>query len=201
MADGDGESLLAAAQHLDDQLKRFGKLVNEACRGEIGSQKEIERTAAALTEATSAVAEIETRTHAVVRALQNAQLAQQAPIDRLRARAEHLQKRHQQHEALRARFTELGAEAAALAQVVQPIALESPSAVLEIDLAAPMAELQQRLAQARSGARTLMQDARNEKFEEIAREAHSFEQTLGALETKLRETEESIAKLRVQVPS
>lgn len=195
------EPLLKAAQQLDDELQRFGKLVNAACKGELGSRKEIERTAAALQEATAVVAEIEAKTQGLIRSLQMAQSAQQGPIDRLRARAELLQRRHEEHEALRARFRELGGEAAALTELAQSLAGATQSAVLEVDVVAPMSALKARLHEARAAARTLTQDSRELRFEEIAREVHSFEQILGALERKIDDVEESMSKMRAQVQS
>ncbi len=192
------EPLLTAAQQLDDELKRFGKLVDAACRGQIGGQKEIERTAAAIQEATAAVGLIEQKAQALVRSLQSAQMSQQAPIDRLRARAELLQQRHEQHETLRARFRDLGAEAAALTQVAQHLSTSMESASLEVDVAAPMQTLKDRIEQARQGARGLMQDARKESFEELAREVHSFEQILATLERKINDTERTMLVLKAQ---
>lgn len=190
------EPLLTAAQHLEEELQRFGRLVEAACRGHIGSQKDIERTAKAIQDATAAVSQIDARAQALTRSLQKAQMAQQAPIDRLRDRAELLRQRHEEHEGLKARFSDLTAEAAALAQITQPLAEVS---ALEVDVATPIATLKERLKTARENARSLMQEARTLRFEEMAKEVHRFEQMLGTLERKIVETEESLTAARARV--
>ena len=192
------ETLLTAAQHLEDELQRFGRLVDAACRGNIGSQKDIERTAKAIAEATGSVGLIDANAQAPTRSLQNVQVAQQTPINRLRDRAELLRQRHEEHETLKARFGELAAEAAALAQITAPLAEASS---LEVDFATPIALLKERLQAAREGARTLMQESRTLHFEEMAREVHKFEQMLFALENKIVQTEESLVKSRGRAQS
>lgn len=192
------EALLAAAQHLEEELQRFGRLVDTACRGQIGSQKDIERTAKAIQEATAVVSHIDARAQALTRSLQRAQMAQQGPIDRLRARAELLRQRHEEHEALKARFAELTAEAASLAQITQPLAETSS---IQLDVATPIATLKDRLKVARENARSLMQDAHSMRFEEVAKDVHRFEQMLGTLERKIVQTEESLTAARARVQS
>lgn len=191
------EPLLTAAQNLEEELQRFGRLVDAACRGHISSQKDIERTAKAIQDATAAVGQIDARAQALTRSLQGAQMAQQVPIERLRDRAELLRQRHEEHEALKARFVGLTAEAAALAQITQPLAETS---ALEVDVATPIATLKERLKTARDNARSLMQDAHAQRFEEVAKEVHRFEQLLGTLDRQILQTEESLtaAKGRAQ---
>ena len=58
------ETLLTAAQHLEDELQRLGQMVDAACWGNIGSQKAIERTAKAIAEATGSVGLIDARAQA-----------------------------------------------------------------------------------------------------------------------------------------
>lgn len=193
------ETLMTAAQHLEDELQRFGRLEDAACRGNIGSQKDIERTAKAIAEATGSVGLIDANAQALTRSLQNVQVAQQTPINRLRDRAELLRQRHEEHETLKARFGELAAEAAAaLAQITAPLAEASS---LEVDFATPIALLKERLQAAREGARTMMQESRTLHFEEMAREVHKFEQMLVALENKIVQTEESLVKSRGRAQS
>ena len=192
------ESVLTAAQNLEEALQRFGKLVDAACRGHIGSQKEIERTAKAIQEATAAVSSIDARAQALTRSLQSAQMAQQVPIERLRDRAESLRQRHEEYQSLKVRFAELPGEPTALAQITQPLA---ETEAIEVDVASPIAALKERLKAVLGNARTLMHDARSQRFEELAKEVHRFEQMLGALERKTLQTEESLNASRARTPS
>jgi DNA repair exonuclease SbcCD ATPase subunit len=181
-------ALIEAVRAFDAELERFSRAAGAACRRPLDSKRDLERAAAAVSDAADAEARLQECAQELARALQAAQADQQARAESLRTRAEEIRERLETYGKLATRYQQLGAEGAALAEAAQKInALSRPSErpSSRAELVVGLADLEQRVSELRATARALGADARASRFEDLAAESHAVEQTLSALRNKL----------------
>jgi hypothetical protein len=128
------------------------------------------------------------RAQELLQALKAAEAEQQSRAEALRTRTEEIQARFDAYEQFAIRYRKLGEEGAELVEAAQKLRTDSepgsmPPGKAEIVLG--LADLEKKVADLRDTARGLAADAREQKFDDIAAEAHSVEQTLSALRNKL----------------
>lgn len=183
-----GSPLVQAVTAFDDELERFAKAATSACRRNLESKRELEKAAEAVREAGEAEKAMQQRAQELLQALKAAQEEQEKRAEALRVRTEEIQARFDAYEKLAVRYRQLGEEGATLVEQAQKLRLDSapggaPPAKAELMLG--LADLEKRVGELRETARGLAADAREGKFEDLANEAHSVEQTLSALRNKL----------------
>jgi uncharacterized protein YukE len=183
-----GSPLVQAVCAFDDELEKFAKAAAAACRRNLESKRELEKAAEAVREAGEAEKMMQQRAQELLQALKAAEAEQQERAQALRARTDEIQARYDAYEQFAARYRKLGEEGAALVEQAQKLRTDSSPgapAPAKAELVLGLAELEKRVAELRDVARGLATDARTGKFEDIAAEAHSVEQTLSALRNKL----------------
>lgn len=195
--DPERPTLTDVAALIDADLARFESLTAQLERGELDSQKKLERAAKALTE----VAELDTRLGDHVRALLAAITAardrQQAHAQRVHERALELQGRAQAFQALLERYGALGERAAELNGVLQAAATKKrdlSSAADTAELVATLQGLGEQLHDLATEAAALAAAAGEADFADVVSQADSLrQQLLGAL-NKVNLLHASLAK-------
>jgi uncharacterized protein YukE len=172
----------------DFELDRFAKAASSACRRNLDSKRELEKAAEAVREAGEAESTMQVRAQELLTALKAAEAEQQARAEALRVRATEIQARFDAYEAFAVRYRKLGEEGTALVEQAQKLRVDtSPggAALGKAEVVLGLVDLEKRVADLRESARSLAADAHAGKFEDLAGEAHSVEQTLSALRNKL----------------
>jgi hypothetical protein len=180
--------LIEAVRAFDDELDRFSRAAAAACRRSLDSKRELERATAAVAEAAAAEVRLQERAQELLTALRTAQGEQQTRAEALRARATEIRDRVAVYQELAERYHQLGAEGAGMAESAGKLsASTSPGEdqPLRAELLAGLADLERRVSELRTTARTLAADARSAAFEDLASESHAVEQTLSALRNKI----------------
>src|SRR5579864_7116034 len=109
--------LVAAASAVDDELREYDQLANDAKRVELDSEKALARVARILEDATTRQPQIQQKLRALVGEIEAAQGRQQASLDALVEVSRALATRAGEFEALLARFASLGESARGVNQL------------------------------------------------------------------------------------
>jgi DNA repair exonuclease SbcCD ATPase subunit len=178
--------LLAAAEALEEELRRLASLAREAQRLPLDSQRNLERTKDKLAE----LSDVDDRLRPLVAGLMSAvkQLVddQQAQTAALTARAEELRRRSQVFHELMVRYAELGKASQELNALMQAFAGGArPGAGSAAGESPSLAEVRASIAQLIESAAQAAQAAEREGFEDIARQAQSLRQQLLSARNKL----------------
>lgn len=176
--------LVAAAEAFDESLRRFSALSETLRRGALESRANLERAGEVLKEVATSEEELQAHARALVAALGTARDAQQSEAEQVQARAQEIQARTEIYAGIRARFEEMGNDAAGLNTLAQALASrrgiadqslrdsELPALLSELD------ELRERMTGVAEAAAQLEADARGARFEDLARNGDSLRQQL-----------------------
>jgi len=191
----EGSALVQAVRAFDAELERFAAAASAACRRPLDSKRDLERAAESVAEAAQAEAAMQERAKELLLALKAAEADQQTRAQALQARTQEIQGRYDAYAKLAERYRLLGAEGAALVEGAQNLRADRKDqpAPVKAELVMGLADLEQRVASLRDAAKALATDARTDRFEDIANEAHAVEQTLSALRNKLLLAQRSAA--------
>jgi uncharacterized protein YukE len=192
----EGSTLVQAVCAFDDELDRFAKAASSACRRNLDSKRELEKAAQSVREAAEAEKMMQQRAQELLAALKAAELDQQARAEALRVRTEEIQARFHAYEQLAARYQALGEEGATLVEAAQKLRVDTTTgghSPNKAEMVLGLADLEKRVSDLRDTARALASDAQTGKFDDIASEAQSVEQTLSALRNKLLLAQKAVA--------
>lgn len=195
--------LVDAVRAFDEQLRKFTEAAEAARRRPLDSRRNLERALESLKEAAQAEGTLEACARDLLQALNDARDRQQAEALSVQARAREIETRFSAYQALIGRYQHLGADAVALSERAQELMGRRPlpeegaaPGPVDPEVASGLTELEQRLSQAREGARALREDADASGFEEVAREGHAVEQTLAAVRNKVLLLERALGIVR-----
>ncbi len=185
--------LLAAAEAFDVELERFAHLTESAGRGNLDSQKALERAAEALKEIADCEEQMQAQARALMAALGAAREQQEKQAALAAQRAEEVRARTVIYGDLLGRFKTLGTEAAEMNAMGQNLSARkrdgaaASNAELAKDpaLASGLRDLSQRMSEVAEHAQGLMTAARDADFEDVARQAESLQQQLLAARNKV----------------
>jgi hypothetical protein len=189
--------LVAAADAFATTLQRFAGLADGLRRGELDSQRSLERAAEALTEVAGCEEELQAHAQALMAALGAARDAQQAQAEAIRTRALEIQARTERYAALMRGFEALGKDAAALNTSAQALAARKRTPdemVRDGELLAGLDELQERMTGVAASAEKLTSDARGADFEDLARKVDSLRQQILAARSRIALLKETIVR-------
>lgn len=191
-------SLVDAALSFDAALERFAELAEGLRKGPLDSRRNLERAADTLREVASTEEELATRAQQLMAALAKARDIQQAQAEAVRARAEEIQTRTMVLRELLVRYEALGTSARELNVLGQKLAgtRPAPDALSDAEQAGTwrmgLKELFEKMTDVAGGAEELMEHARRDQFEDIARQADSLRQQLLAARNKVNLLQSSI---------
>jgi hypothetical protein len=179
--------LVAAAEALEDELRRLGSIAREAQRLPLDSQRNLERTREKLAELGS----VDERLRPLVAALMSAvkQLVddQQVQATALGARTAEVQRRAEAFQGLMLRYADLGRSFHELNELVQAFAGGGGATAAAPGAEPPSLEtVQASIARLIDSATEVAQAARADGFEDVARQADSLRQQLLSAGNKLK---------------
>lgn len=189
-------ALTAAAAALDAELRRFEELAGAVRRAPLDSQKGIERAAGVVREAAESQTRFATLLHAMMDAMGGARDRMQTAADAINARADEIRDRSNAYTALVQRLGELGQEAKEIGVVAQAVgarkkeAGEAPSP----DVLEEIRSMRARMGGLAAQADQLAKDAQAADLVDIARQADSLRQTVGAAHNKVGLLEKSLSE-------
>jgi hypothetical protein len=189
--------LVGAAEAFSETLQRFGALADGLRKGELDSQRSLERAADRLTEVARCEEELQAHAQALMTALAMARDTQQAQADAIRARALEVQSRTEQYATLMRGFEALGKDAAALNTTAQGLGARKRTAeemVKDGELLAGLDELQERMTAVAGSAEKLTADAREANFGDIASKVDSLRQQILAARNRIALLKETIVR-------
>jgi hypothetical protein len=189
--------LVGAAEAFSTTLERFGALTDSLRKGELDSQRGLERAAETLTEVARCEEELQAHAQALMAALGMARDTQQSQADAVRTRALDIQARTEQYAGLMRGFEALGKDAAALNASAQGLGARKRTAeemVKDGELLAGLDDLQERMTAVAGSAEKLTGDARGADFEDIARKADSLRQQILAARNRIALLKETIVR-------
>jgi hypothetical protein len=177
--------LVEAAEALHEELERFASASREAQRLPLESRKNLERTAASLGELAGVDRRIEPALQRLLAALGEVGARQQAEAERLQARAEELQRRREAYGRLLDRQGALGLAAQELNRGLQALPRARGEDGRESVDPAALERLRDELSALVQGAQELVEAARAEVFEDLARESDALRQALLSARNRL----------------
>ncbi|HWI40093.1 MAG TPA: hypothetical protein VNX25_01230 [Verrucomicrobiae bacterium] len=171
--------LIVAATALEEELRRLGSTAREAQRLPLDSERNIERTLEKLAELTTVDAKLQPLVNELMGAVNELVLEQQAQAAAVAARAEELQRRQEAFRTLMGRYEEVGRATQELNALVRTFAGgEAPgSGSLEL--------IRDTIVQLIEAAKLVFQAAKQEEFEDIARQADQLRQQLVSARSKV----------------
>jgi hypothetical protein len=187
--------LIASAEALDEELKRYEGLADSLSRTALSSQKALERSAATLKEVADCDDRLGVRARELIEAITTARERQQAQAQAVHARALELAERVEIWKNLMRSYEGLSQEAAgvntliqtSLAPAVQSRKASPEGSAPELGEAAiaGLEEAHARLGQLAEAAEALAESAQAKGFPDVMREADAVRQQLLAARNKL----------------
>jgi chromosome segregation ATPase len=186
--------LLTAAEAFDDELARFGRLVEAARTGPLNSQKHLQRAAHAFEQVGESERRLGETAQALVTALQDARQQQELQALALQGRAKEVEARTAVAADLLQRYGVVGQRAGELNALVLDIAAKKTNGSSEPDeaLVAALAELRGKMGEIAESAGGLVSAAREADFDDIARQADSLRQQIVAVSQKVAAIEKAL---------
>jgi len=187
--------LLEAAEAFDDELARFGKLVEAARTGPLNSQKHLQRAARAFEEIAESEKRLGETAQSLVAALQSARQRQEVQALALQGRAQEIEARTTVAADLLQRYGAVGQKAGELNAIVLEIAAKKTNGSSEPDatIVASLAELRGKMGEVADSAASLVAAAREADFDDIARQADSLRQQIVSVGQKVATIERALA--------
>ena len=186
-------ALTAASAALEDGLARWESLVTESERLEPSSDKTLGRAKKLLEDSAACERELAQSLHAFVSAMQAVQERQRVCMERTSAAAQRLQDRVASRQALLDRFAQLGVRAGEIndpvATVMEAIGRGAPAQ----ELAGPLDDVVAKTEEVANEADGVAKSAREQKWDDIAREADALRQQILSVKKKLSEARGNVA--------
>src|SRR6266566_9786708 len=187
--------LLRAAAAFDEELARFGRLVEAARTGPLNSQKHLQRAARAFEEVGESEKRLGETAQSLVAALQAARAEQEVQAKALQGRAKEIEARTAVAADLLERYGAVGQKAGELNTLVLELAAKKTNGSSEPDasIISALAALRARMGDVADTAAGLVSLAREADFDDIARQADSLRQQIIAVGQKVAAIERALA--------
>ena len=187
--------LLAAAEAFDDELARFGRLVDAARTGPLNSQKNLQRAARGFEEIGESEKRLGEAAQALVAALQDARQKQELQAQALQGRAQEIETRTGIAASLLQGYAAVGQKAGELNSLVLEIATKNAngSSAPDATVVHSLADLRSKMGEVADSAAGLVAAAREADFDDIARQADSLRQQIVSVGNKVATIERALA--------
>jgi hypothetical protein len=177
MSEKKPSDLVAATQLLDEELDRVEHLADSAGRVPLNSRKNLEKAARTTTEAAESQGKVGEHISALMAALNQVRVRNEATVQALQTRSDEIQKRSEQLGALLERFEAIGKDAREVTDLAQGIGTEGAGEKL--------LELETRLGAIAEAAKGLWEQAESDGWTDLSRDADSLRQQVLAAKNKL----------------
>ncbi len=180
--------LTAAAEALDEQLRRFESLTDQFKKSPLNSEKSLERASKLLRDVAEQDRVLNECVSALVAAVSGARDRQQKNAEAVNEHAQYLEKRAETFKTLLERYGALGQSAAELNQRMQDFAAkrsEPQTAEKNLQLVESLDGLSERMGQVADEAQAVVTLADEQDFGDIGRQADSLRQQILSARNKL----------------
>lgn len=165
--------LVVTAQALEDEIARFEGVVAEALRAGLDSQKALERAAELLKAVVAADQRITDRVNALVSAVHRARERREERAKVVAARAQEIEARSNVYGKLMEEYRGIGTAAGEVTQTLMAVAGAQPSA-----REAALAAAREQVGALAERAKRLVDQARDDGFQDISRQAEGLKNQL-----------------------
>jgi uncharacterized protein YoxC len=180
--------LTAAAEALDEQLRRFESLTEQFKKAPLNSEKSLERASKLLRDVAEQDRVLNESVSALVAAVSGARDRQQKNAEAVNEHAQYLEKRAETFKTLLERYGALGQSAAELNHRMQDFAAkraEPQTAEKSVEVVASLDGLSERMGQVADEAQAVVTLAEEQDFGDIGRQADSLRQQILSARNKL----------------
>jgi uncharacterized protein YoxC len=180
--------LTAAAEVLENQMRRFESLAEQLRKAPLDSEKSLEKASKLLRDVAEQDRVLNEAVSALVAAVSSARDRQHQQAEAVNARAQELQQRAETFKELLERYGALGQSAAGLNQRMQEFAArraEAKTAEQNAELLTHLDGLHQSMEQVADEAHAVNQLADEKDFKDIGRQAESLRQQILSAKNKL----------------
>ena len=176
----ESSELVSAAAAIEEELRRFESLAREVREGPLRAQKHLEKMGHLLTQVADCDERLVGHMRTLLGVLNGWRDRQQTLATEVNDRAQELQKRTTQYQALMERFAGLGREAGTLSASMQGLAgrTNQGEPVKPEELIQSLQGVNEGMARVAESAQSLAHDAREQDFLDISRDAESLRQQL-----------------------
>jgi uncharacterized coiled-coil DUF342 family protein len=178
-------SLVLAAAALDEELRRYDSLAEEARRSLINSGKTLERAVRIVQESTSRNETVQDKLRELVAQIEGARTRQVESLNTLLEAAKRAQSRSEQYDALMKRFAALGESARAVNTRAADADAKRQAGAPETELLEGLGSIETQMASVVAEAETLEQIATEQDWADLKRQADAARQQLLAVKNKL----------------
>jgi hypothetical protein len=185
--------LVAAAASLDEVLMGLCALAESAKQETLDSERSMSRVSGALSAAVEQQELIERCLRAVVEEIERARVRQQESTQTLLDTAHALERRAKSRDTLLARFAALGDSARHANTLAVELSARRTQGATETETLEHLSALQIEMASVVAEAEALAEEARNERWPEIARQADAARQQILAAKNKLALAHRNVA--------
>jgi chromosome segregation ATPase len=198
-AEGTTAPLGAAAGALEHELRRFEELAASLKRAPLTSQKAIERAAQTVSEAAACQGRLGELLRALVQAIEEARLRQEASAVSINERGDEIRARGERLGELLTSYSELGEEARGInAAAQEAAALQSREDEESVHAThARLAAVDDRMAHLADRAHDLQRAAEADDFPEVARQAESMRQQMLSVRNRMKLLREKLPPPRL----
>lgn len=185
--------LVLAAAALDEELRRYDSLAEEAKKSHINSGKALERAVRVVQESTGRNEAVQAKLRDLVKEIEDARVRQVESLNTLLEAAQRAQARSEQYEGLLQRFAALGESARHVNTLAVEANAQRQSGAPEATILQGLDEVQTQMAAVVAEAEALVALATDQDWTDLERQADSVRQQILAAKNKLVAARRAVA--------
>jgi hypothetical protein len=186
-------SLVLAAAALDEELRRYDALADEARRSSINSAKTLERAVRIVQESTGRNETVQEKLRGLVGEIEASRVRQVESLNALLEAAKHAQARSEQYDALMQRFAALGESARQVNTIAAEADAKRAAGAPETEVLEGLGAIEAQMAAVVAEAEALAVVADEQDWADLKRQADGARQQLLAVKNKLTAARRTVA--------
>lgn len=186
-------SLVLAAAALDEELRRYDALADEARRSSINSARSLERAVRIVQESTGRNETVQEKLRGLVAEIEASRVRQVESLHALLEAAKHAQARSEQYDALMQRFAALGESARHVNTVAAEADAKRAGGAPETEVLEGLGAIEAQMTAVVAEAEALAVAAESQDWADSKRQADAARQQLLAVKNKLTAARRTVA--------
>jgi hypothetical protein len=186
-------SLVLAAAALDEELRRYDALADEARRSSINSARSLERAVRIVQESTGRNETVQEKLRGLVAEIEASRVRQVESLHALLEAAKHAQARSEQYDALMQRFAALGESARHVNTVAAEADAKRAGGAPETEVLEGLGAIEAQMTAVVAEAEALAVAAESQDWADLKRQADAARQQLLAVKNKLTAARRTVA--------
>jgi uncharacterized coiled-coil DUF342 family protein len=186
--------LVLAAAALDEELRRYDSLADEAKRSQINSGTTLKRAVRVVQESTARNETVQEKLRDLVTQIEEARIRQVESLSTLLEAAQRAQKRSEQYDVLLKRFAALGESAGHVNTLAGEVNAKRQAGASEADILEALGEIQTQMAAVVAEAEALTALAADQDWADLERQGDAVRQQVLAAKNKLSAARQVVAK-------